>query len=171
MDAFLCSCAPFRFVCQSTDPSEYHLCPNLHLNGRALIWSERGTGTAGASYFSPSPPTMSIFSIRKEDCRFQPYWHHRRAIFGLHIEHRTSSLLLLWSRRFISSIFRNVCRVGVFSQVCLSSHIIAGVFADTVVKEERMSGMTLHSAVLRVSRLSAQRVMPQSSCSNSDSIM
>lgn len=60
---FLCSlqvCAP------STDPSDYHLCPNLHLNGGALIWSERGTGTAGASHLSPSSPTMSICSIRKE---------------------------------------------------------------------------------------------------------
>lgn len=123
---------------------------------------------------------MSIFSLRKKDggvlsvvtSPTHHLWAAARASYSL------SSLLLLRSgsrsRRFVSSIFRNVCRVGVFSQGCLSSHINAGAFADTesyIVKEERMSGMITPHCRRGVTRLSTQGVMQQSSGSNSDSIM
>lgn len=76
------------------------------------------------------------------------FWAADRASYSIH----SPPSRLLQSRRFVSSIFRNVCRVGVFSQGCLSAHINAGACADTesaVVKEERMSGMTLHTAVMK----------------------
>lgn len=99
--------------------------------------------------------TMSIFSIRKKDdgvftVLTSPTSHFWAADLASHSVSPPPSKPLR-SRRFYSSIFRNVCRVGVFSQGCLSSHINAGAFADTeraVVKEERMSGMTLHTAVM-----------------------
>ncbi len=100
--------------------------------------------------------TMSIFSIRKKDdgvftVLTSPTSHFWAADLASYSASPPPPSKRLRSRRFYSSIFRNVCRVGVFSQGCLSSHINAGVFADTeraVVKEERKSGMTLHTAVM-----------------------
>lgn len=155
MDAFLCACATFRFMCQSTDLSEYHLCPNLHLNGGSLIWSERGTGTAGASFFF-SPQLCPYLVYGRKTISFSAVLTSPSPFLGCTLSTSYSvsppPSEQLWSRHFISSIFRNVCRVGVFSQGCLSSHINVGAFADTeraiVREEERMSGMTLHFAVM-----------------------
>lgn len=41
-----------RFLCAGADLRKFHLCPKSHANTGVLIWAERGTGTAGASWFS-----------------------------------------------------------------------------------------------------------------------
>lgn len=107
----------------------------------ALIWSERGTGTAGTSY--PPSQACPYLAHGRKTMVFSPFWHHWRAFFRQRIEHRTpiSPPPHSLERSCVSSIFRNECSVGVLSQGCLSSHITAEACADrAIVKEERMSG-------------------------------
>ena len=113
--------------------------------------------------------TMSIFSIRKKDdgvftvltSPTSHFWAADRAPYS-------GSLLLLrsGSSRGVSSIFRNVCRVGVFSQGCLRSHINAGAFADTESDSEKRRGRvgrhsTLQSWSVSVSLRAGSRAAAQ----------
>ncbi|KAK5881710.1 hypothetical protein CesoFtcFv8_022475 [Champsocephalus esox] len=126
------------------------------------LYGQRGTGTAGASFHCFIPHTVSIFSIRKKDDNVfirTDITNEPCLGCGWKASPLLSSSFGSGSGRFISSIFRNECRVGVFSQGCLSSHINEGAFADTervVVDEERRMSLQHCSGV--ASRLSGRRV-------------
>lgn len=148
----LCS---FRFVCWSTDLSEYHLCPKFASEWLKPYMVRKGNRNC-RSFLHPHLTTMSIFSIRKKDdgvfsrtdITDEPFLVCASSIVLKAPPPPSSFSERLQSRRFVSSIFRNVCRVGVFSQGCLSTHINAWAFADTESSSERgqdLSGMTLHT--------------------------
>ncbi|MED6244526.1 hypothetical protein ATANTOWER_014698 [Ataeniobius toweri] len=81
--------------------------------------------------------TVPIYSIRKtdnvlfshNDITGKPFLGCGRALYPVSPPPPSEQLRL---RRFIESIFGNVCRVGMFSQGCMSSHFNEGVFADRV---------------------------------------